>query len=184
MCFQQESFTTIEKISHTAEESWPKSDDSGPKTMVNCHITEKSQCTPAEETCPKTEEAFPIKNESVPITEEVWPTSNDSWPSVEKSGPTMEESCFAVEESRPIKEEIWPTSKERWPTTEAIWHSTHEVYLPEHVDPQDTFMKRQNRRVCKVKNCKYCISPPCGTCGNCLHPERRKKCRKRYISIN
>jgi len=40
--------------------------------------------------------------------------------------------------------------------------------------------KPQNGRICKKKNCTFCTAPNCGVCGNCLHPERRNKCIRRY----
>lgn len=35
--------------------------------------------------------------------------------------------------------------------------------------------------VCRNSECKYCTAVPCGACGNCLHPDRKNKCTKRYI---
>jgi hypothetical protein len=42
-------------------------------------------------------------------------------------------------------------------------------------------MCRIRARVCKNKRCKFCTGPSCGLCGNCLHPERKNKCIRRYV---
>jgi hypothetical protein len=40
--------------------------------------------------------------------------------------------------------------------------------------------KLQNGRVCKVIDCTFCTASNCGKCGNCLHPDRKNKCIRRY----
>ncbi len=155
--------------------------------MENCFTTEENKPT-LNVTCLTSEGGLATKyengltpEEKSPTTEENLPTTEESGITAQKSGPTTEESTYKV---MSIKEETFPTSDTCWPTAEESWEATQGVYLP---DLQYTFMKRQKGRVCREKDCKYCNSPPCGTCGNCLHPENRNKCRKRlsffFISV-
>ena len=37
--------------------------------------------------------------------------------------------------------------------------------------------------VCKVLHCTKCSAKPCGVCGNCKYPSRKKKCILRYRTL-
>jgi hypothetical protein len=53
---------------------------------------------------------------------------------------------------------------------------------PAKTDPQEvTVPLRQNGRVCRKSDCPFCGADPCGSCGNCLHPERRSKHTRRLV---
>ncbi len=194
----QESLPTTEETGPIIVDQLPTSDESIPKPMENCPITEEIMPTlkdTSEEGLATKYESGPTPEENSSTTEKNCQTADESWPTKEessstvekikeeitpedgitaqKSGPTTEESTYTI---MSIKEETLPTSEECWPTAEESWEAPQEVYLP---DLQHTFIKRQKGRVCRKKDCKYCNSPPCGTCGNCLHPENRNKCRKR-----